>query len=281
MGWGLCGDKTRILINQRLRGDNLMSKKAFLILGALFLTAVLLTPAAAEMYVEAYLGGAKSAPLSQTVTLNSATIPGQAGIRVNGETNPSVLGGVKLGYWFVPTGFLGYNYPDWMKYFGVYTDFSFQRLNLRHTAVGARTGIWNQAFGPVIVPGTLSSEGTVATWAFMLAARYGFLPDSEVPFGRLQPYVGVGPALIFASQELAFNARPGFNGSANVLQLGLMAEVGLRYMALKNVSLDLSFRYRYGDSPNYHLTGSNGIGEIDYSPTTHLFSIQLGAAYHF
>ena len=32
-------------------------------------------------------------------------------------------------------------------------------------------------------------------WTFLFMAHYGFMPDSEVPSGRINPYIGVGPAI--------------------------------------------------------------------------------------
>jgi hypothetical protein len=58
-------------------------------------------------------------------------------------------------------------------------------------------------------------------------------------------------------------------------------------MALKNVSLDLSFKYRYAE-PSYTYNLSAGANNFFIAPhsvtmnqTLHLFSVQLGAAYHF
>ncbi len=291
----------RVLVNQRLRGDN-MNKKAFGFLGVLFLAAALLTlsgPAKAEMYVEGYLGGVTAGDLGSSSTLNTPytqTIHDDFDFTMNfsgkgnlpGGPNAAVIGGLKIGTWFVPTGFLGYNYPDWMKYFGFYTDFSFHRLDVRNRQFGGQLYINNVLSDTV--PCDFKSEGTVATWAFMFAARYGFLPDSEVPFGRLQPYVAVGPAIMWSTQQPKlmvdnnnYGVSPGSSSSTNI---ALAVDAGLRYMCLKNVSIDLSFKYRYAH-PSYEFSGIDSTlmgtttGRFKYEPTYNLFSGQVGVAYHF
>jgi opacity protein-like surface antigen len=277
-----------------IKGDYLM-KKAVWTLGVLFLAAALLTlpgPAKAEMYLEAYLGA------NLPDNFNTAgDIAGYEGPTDHdrgtfpGKGDAAVIGGLKLGTWFVPTGFLGYSYPDWMKYFGFYTDFSFHRLDARRQQFGFR----DATDGDPVGLADFHSEGTVATWAFMFAARYGFFPDSDVPFGRLQPYVAVGPAIMFSTQRPKIdNGFPVINtyspGSADSVDIALAVDAGLRYMCLKNVSVDLSFKYRYAQ-PSYSYAGHLGASVLEqmlvvpvrttYSPTLNLFSFQLGVAYHF
>jgi opacity protein-like surface antigen len=270
-------------------------QKAVWTLGVLFLAAALLAlpgPARAEMYLEAYLGANTAASFDKNVKIIDNADPADfVTANLPGGPNAAVIGGLKLGTWFVPTGFLGYSYPDWMKYFGFYTDFSFHRLDARKQQFGF--------FGPAgdfEGNAAFHSEGTVATWAFMFAARYGFFPDSEVPFGRLQPYVAVGPAIMFSTQQPKIdNSNIGFNpGSASSVDIALAVDAGLRYMCLKNVSIDLSFKYRYAN-PSYGYSGGiqrNVMDELvgqglpitahtTYSPTYDLFSFQLGVAYHF
>jgi opacity protein-like surface antigen len=265
-------------------------KKAVWTLGVLFLAAALLTlpgPAQAEMYLEGYIGANTAASFDKGVAIDDNLLPGTVATgTLPGGPNAAVIGGLKLGTWFVPTGFLGYSYPDWMKYFGFYTDFSFHRLDARQQqfTLSPAPGIEGTPFGA-----DFKSEGTVATWAFMFAARYGFFPDSEVPFGRLQPYVAVGPAIMFSTQRPSISA-PGMEGgeifsagSADSTDICLAVDTGLRYMCLKNVSVDLSFKYRYAH-PSYKYSMDVGGGEIistTYSPTLNLFSFQLGVAYHF
>jgi opacity protein-like surface antigen len=272
-----------------------VKRKVVCTLGVMLLMAGLVavsTPAKAEVYVEAYLGGVKAGDLNTSTTWNYPTIPGfHDRVNMPGVSNTSIIGGVKLGTWFVPTGFLGYNYPEWMKYFGFYTDFSFHRLDVQNTK-GHATDV-DSGVAVFDFPINFMTEGTVATWAFMFAARYGFLPDREVPFGRLQPYVGVGPAIMFSSQHATINFSPEIGGgirtgSQNSTDIALAVDAGIRYMCLRNVSIDLSFKYRYAN-PSYDFSGvdneiNGGVGfpvSYKFEPSYNLFSGQLGVAYHF
>jgi hypothetical protein len=276
----------------------------------LLAAALLIGPggAKAEMYVEGYIGGVMASSTPMSATANHFPVAGLPWVAHERHSIPgkfddaAVVGGLKIGTWFVKEGFLGMNYPDWMKYFGFYTDFSYHRLNFRRQRMNSvATDLVPPTFGVAPIPGEVinefSSEGTAATWAFMFAGRMGFLPDSEVPFGRLQPYIAVGPAILFSSQEPNIQSvrylaeGPGFinqyklAGSQTSVDICLAVEAGLRYMALKNVSIDLSFKYRYAQ-PTYSFLQTDPMyfnNSIRYSlsPELHLFNVNLGVAYHF
>jgi opacity protein-like surface antigen len=188
-------------------------------LAALVLLLALPTVAQAAMYVEALLGGSTASnPAVQT---------------------PAVIGGGRVGTWFVKEGALGLKYPNWMKYFGFYTDITINGI-----------GVDRQPYQ--------GASGYVATWAFMFAGRCGFIKDDEVPFGRIQPYVGIGPAVV----NVAFNVSGNENSAFTP---GLVMDAGVRYMANRQFSVDLFFRYRYAQ-PNL---------------TYNFFSGMAGIAYHF
>lgn len=278
-------------------GDIMKNRTVCLVLG-LFLAVALAAPASAEMYVEGYLGGTAAANMGQnfvvhesnpapTPTPTTSFFAGDFHLNYPGNTDPSIIGGVKLGTWFVHEGFAGYSgFPDWMKYFGFYTDFSFQRLEMPSQRLSG-VNIYNNGAPENLVLGTISSPtGMAATWAFMFAGRYGFYPDSEVPFGRLQPYVAVGPAVMFTTMDPKLQANglslaPGSNTQAVI---ALSVESGVSYMATKNVSIDLSFKYRYAQ-PTFSFSGINGAtgapASFKLTPTYNLFSGEIGVAYHF
>jgi len=247
-------------------------KQAKVLVVALALLALLAGTAQGEMYFEGYIGGNWAANASDPVFIIGVWRPS-----VPGHIDPAFQGGLKLGAWFDRTGVLsGINFPAWMRYFGFFLDFSYHAVNVPKR-------VWT-----IQVPatsGTYYSEGAVATLAFMFAARYGFLPDQEVPFGRLQPYIAVGPALMFSWHQPTvlipiLSKTPFKADSASSTNVGLAVETGLRWMALKRVSLDVSFKYRYV-RPEYSYEGFVGIPTSYARPNANLFSLQVGAAYHF
>jgi|SRR5208337_2917206 len=284
-----------------------MKNRTVSVVLGLFLAVALVAlaaPARAEMYVEGYLGGTAAANMGQNFVVHESHTTsvtesgGDFSLNYPGAVDPSVIGGVKLGTWFVHEGFAGYSgFPDWMKYFGFYTDFSYQRLEMpgqRLSGVNKFETLIKDTDGVVIgsfqnsanAAGSISSDGMAATWAFMFAGRYGFFPDSEVPFGRLQPYVAVGPAVMFTTLDpkLQANGLGMSPGADTVATIALSVESGIRYMCTKNVSLDLSFKYRYAQ-PTFSYSGINAAdgapASFKLSPTYNLFSGEIGVAYHF
>jgi opacity protein-like surface antigen len=244
-----------------------MTKKSCVLLGLTLALALVMLPGAAQskMWVGAQLGANFAA--NTDLDGSFAGVPfsfKSAGV------DTSVIAGLTLGYDFVREGFGGYNYPDWMKYFSVATDFTFNRFNFKRQILSA-------TIGGVPVPGGIllpQSEGNMICWSFLLIGKYGFLPDSDVPFGRLQPYLAVGPGIMFSTQnDFGFGA-----GSSNSVDIALVVESGIRYMALKNVSLDAAFRYRFCEpSYDFGLVG----GKTDVGLTAHQFSALFRVSYHF
>jgi hypothetical protein len=269
-------------------------------------------PAQGEMYVGGYIGGTQAADSGMSFLIphsggprNPNDTEGADHLSINGTFRPSVMGGLKAGAWFDQTGSLSeINFPRWMQYLGFYLDFNFHRLNFSHQSFTSGVSFYRQG---VVTPSTsipssslsntrFSTNGTAATLAFMFAGRYGFFPDSEVPFGRLQPFLAVGPAILFSNQiPTMFPARINTrgvvryyaleSGSQSSADIALAVESGIRWMASKHVSLELSFKYRYA-KPSYvyeffDSSTRNGTTSVEFNPTYNLFSGQMGVAYHF
>jgi opacity protein-like surface antigen len=272
-------------------------KKLWSVLGVILVAAlaILPTPVWGEMYAEVYLGGVQGANAPMSAKIVDHPVPGWTYAEnwsIKGQLDPAVLGGLKLGTWFVKEDFLGYDYPAWAKYFGFYLDFSYHKLNFKQQLFPLTTSLsFNGEPRPAEWPGWSDnhffSKGWAATLAFMFAGRYGFYPDQEVPFGRLQPYLAVGPAIFITSQNPTFvpwSNHTCSSGSNSDVTIALAVEAGIRWMCLKNVSIDLSFKYRYAQ-PTFHTTLKSDYflepQSVTLNPTFHLLSGQLGVAYHF
>ena len=187
--------------------------------------------------------------------------------------NSSVIGGAAIGYDFINAGFGAYAWPDWMKYFSVFTDFTHNRRDIRSPGLASAWGIPPLA-NAARVPHDQRIEGYDACWSFMLMAHYPFLPDSEVPAGRLNPYIAVGPGIVFSGIDVG----NGY-GSGSTVNVALVVEGGIRFMCLKNVSIDAACRYRYCQ-PSYDLEvlGQDHTITLD---SLHQISFLFRANYHF
>lgn len=190
---------------------------------------------------------------------------GNATIR-NIKIDPNVIGGITMGYDFVNAGFGAYSWPDWMKYFGIAVDFTYNNINARSQQLAGTGG----AFFPG--PGGASRlEGFVAATTFLFYGHYGFFPDSEITVGRVHPYLGVGPAIVVSGLDLG-KFGVGNTSSADV---ALVVEAGIRWICFKNISMDTAFRYRYAQ-PSYNVQGTTvSIRDFDS------FSFLVRANYHF
>ncbi len=246
------------------------NNKAILALVVAVLLALPMT-AQAHMWVGGYMGGNFASSTDLKVGFAKLN---------NVARDAAFLGGGTIGYDFVNDGFLGYAYPDWMKYFSFAIDLGYHNLDI---GTQTRSG----TFAPIGAVNNVKINdlsGSAWTLAFMFIGHYGFFPDSEVPGGRLHPYVGVGPAVVFTEMDLR---NLGMN-TVNTTNLALALESGMRFFALKNLSVDLGFRWRLF-SPSYNATaGWNNIlgvapgAKVNVSSSSlNLFNILLRVAYHF
>jgi opacity protein-like surface antigen len=203
---------------------------------------------------EFYVGGFMGAALLQDADWSYAGLTTAHNVAMSA----GVLGGLKFGYFT-------HTYP----WFGLEVETNFTRQD-----------VWNQtvsispALGGSNTASLVTSNWYIWNNSIKLMGRYGFLPDSEVPFGRLQPYVGIGPGfeVIYSQTDSAKN-------------FSLEVEAGIRYMMLKNVSAFLE--YKFSQQWNVELESQTiYTNNAQFPPRTATFDVTshkivLGVAYHF
>jgi opacity protein-like surface antigen len=222
--------------------------------------------AQSAMWVGGELGGNFNAYPNMTVDAPGLSVTKQT------EVRPGVIGGATLGYDFVNAGFGAYAWPDWMKYFSFALDVTYNRFSIQERGPG---------IGSFFSPNSRLNGYEVAL-TFLFMAHYGFLPDSEVPAGRIHPYIGVGPAIVWTGVEGTLpaivprgNATYSSNYGDNAMNVALVVEPGVRFMAFKNVSVDVAMRYRYS-APSWDANGAT-----IKTNALHQFAPLIRASYHF
>ena len=243
-------------------------KTKLYVLGVAALVAAMLAMsgvAQSAMWVGAELGG--NFQPSNNVEVSAPGLSHSSG----SEIRPSVIGGVTIGYDFVNSGFGGYAYPDWMKYFSFAMDLTYNRLAIQDAAPGV---------GRYFAPNSrLNGYEVALTFLFMF--HYGFMPDSEVPSGRINPYLGVGPALVWTGVQGSVPtihhpfAQYSSNYGDDAMNVALVVEPGIRWVVLPNVSIDTAFRWRYS-VPSW----SDQSVTVKVNPLNQL-AFLLRANYHF
>jgi hypothetical protein len=233
-----------------------MKKQKYVVVVAMLLAALLAFAGVAQSAMWAGVELGANFPQGSANT-NILGVPASADLGFYG----TVIGGATLGYDFVNSGFGAYSWPDWMKYFSFATDVTYNRLRLN--------SLNNISAGPVNLGSVngLDVSGYCVAWTFLFMAHYGFFPDSVVPSGRVNPYLGVGPAIVWS----------GFRGIGrlNATNIALVVEPGIRWVAFPHVSIDTSFRWRYC-TPSYSFAGVN----LDVNPLNQ-FTFLVRANYHF
>jgi opacity protein-like surface antigen len=174
------------------------------------------------------------------------------------QFNNSLTGGVKFGY-----------FTRSIPYLGLEVESSVNNSYVDRRSLSTNRLI--QGASQVAVPNDFWMNWTTA---LHIVGRYGFLPDKEVPFGRLQPYVGIGPAFIVLYEEV---------DSAKNFGLDVMA--GVRYMFTKNIGAFVEYKYnRQWDVEIEHHAfylpdGTVGRGKTHFDFDCH--KVVMGVAYHW
>lgn len=265
-------------------------------------------PVRGETYVGFFLGAMRTAnshvpftlihQYDQGVSFEKSHVPG----RVDFQINLAIGGGVRAGTWFVRQGFPGFDYPHWLRFFGCYVDLEIHSLNFRPqpldtVAVDLTPPVTGKRTIPAKHTDRYFSTGIVVTPAFLMAARLGFFPTPEIPFGRLQPYVGVGPGIFIMNQAVTVQTKSYIaetNRFSPLLDLSppsqtsvslcLVTDLGLRWLFNAHFSVDLFFRYRYAQ-PSFTYRYQDPLTQKPASftmrPVFHIFGFHLGLAYHF
>lgn len=196
----------------------------------------------------------------------------------NVKFDNNFLGGLTLGYDFNDSGLGGRTWPAWMKYFSLALDSTYENMSFKHQGVKIEVkGNFDVAARHTT---GITPSGTIRLIYLtpMIIGKVGFIPNAEMPFGRLQPYVGAGAGIVFSNPEVSGLETE----ERNKVDMSVLLESGLRYMLFRNVSLDAALRFRviptqFGNS--YNAYGDTAKVNLDLSPV--FFNALLRVSYHF
>jgi len=228
----------------------------------------------AEPYVGGYLGLALAADsdFADTDFIGNVLVLNED---FSTNVDNSVTFGVRAGYWF-----------DFLPLIGTQFDLYVFSPNLKITEgqmVQATTGPTTTS--PVELPVDIEFDVTVVALGFSVLGRYPFLKSPEFPRGRLQPYLGLGPAIFITSWDAKTPDPPLDDnlGSETVVNGGLQFMAGASFFIRERLSAFAEYKF------THHVTQIGGIAGEEIGGTFSLVGNQpfnishltVGATYHF
>lgn len=250
-------------------------------------------PPGTSFYVGIYGGLGGIGPTPRLSPSSYEPEPAITNFRVPAQMNLAATIGVGLGTWF---NYPWWQLPPWLKYFGFSLNYMYYALQY-----GSAAGTYGSSFfpGPPVISTTgdctFRSTGSANSLGFMFKGRYGWLEDNEVPFGRFQTWVGVGPSLNFVNQTptVKFNNVTSLNGTPTYIPLygyqkfssssatvvGLQVGVGGSYYIFRCLSADAFLQYDHF-SPTFTLSGPSGLAGKVTIPVDQI-SFNFGLSVHF
>ncbi len=227
-------------------------RKRFMMTGllALLIPIVLFTP---QAYGESYVAGQFGVTFPQSLGNGTTTQDGIGGLDISDQSlKSSALVGAKLGHYFTKA--------RWM---GIETGLSY---TTPHVEEGSIT--FSGPGGSVTSPTLSGLSQRIITWDIDVIFRY--------PGYRLQPYLGIGPSLFFASLN-GPTAPPGQSATS----IGFNVEGGLRYYITRRWALFGEGKYNWARmdySSNHSDPNADPFG---FRATYSALGLSLGISYHF
>ncbi len=217
---------------------------------ALLAPIVLFAP---QAYAESYVAGQIGFVEPQDLSNGEVTQAPIGGLSISDQPmqNTFSLGG-KLGHFFTKA-----------RWLGIETGLFYSTPDIKEGSL-----VFSGPGGSLTSPILASVDQRMITWDNSIIFRY--------PRYRLQPYIGIGPSVYFASLN-GHDAPPGQSATA----FGFNTEIGLRYYITRSWALFGEGKYNYARI-NYSSNDSDPNADpfafrATYTPLT----FSLGVSYHF
>lgn len=205
-------------------------------------------------YAESYVAGQFGVTFPQSLSNGKVTQDGFGGLGLSDQPlKSSAMVGAKLGHYFTKA-----------RWLGIETGLSY---TTPHVKEGSLT-FSGPGGPPQSIAGLAGLSHRVVTWDIDVIFRY--------PGYRLQPYIGIGPSIYFASLK-GPDAPPGQSTTA----FGFNVEGGVQYYLTRRWTLFGEGKYnraRMNYSSNHSDPNADPFG---FRATYSVFTLSVGIGYHF